>query len=177
MPEKTPQDYANELLRLYRQSHLSVTEETTLATATAIPTVATPAPIPNIDDGTGGLIVSVTTLRGLYPVASALVTVFTGDRANMQIIEMDTTNESGKSKVFRLDAPARSESLEASENKKPYSTYNVSVRSDGYVEQIAMNVPIFSGVVSMQGFDLTANTAAGQNTSPQIIQGSGNYNL
>lgn len=170
--KKTPQDYANEMLKLYREKAKLAPQPT------AIPVVA---PMPQLEatvqDGSGGLLVNVTTLRGLYPVDGALVTVYTGERNNMQIVEIDTTDESGKSKVFSLSAPPRAESLSESDNKTPYSSYNVSVRSDGYVEQIVMNVPIFSSVVSMQSIDLVKNTVAGKNDSPSIIEGGNNYNL
>ncbi len=166
--KKTAQEYAQELLKLYKER----SEED----AKSIPTVAA-AYTPDITDGSGGLMVNVTTLRGLYPIDGALVTVFTGERDNMQIIEIDSTDESGKSKVFKLSAPPRAESQQESDNKTPYSSYNVSVRSDGFVEQIAMNVPIFSGVVSVQGIDLIKNTVSGKNNGPHVIEGGNNYNL
>ncbi len=166
--KKTAQEYADELLRLYKEKGV--------AQHKAVPAAA-PAEMPSIADDSGGLVVNATTLRGLYPVNSALVTVFTGTRDNMQIIEIDATDESGKSKVFSLSAPPRADSQQESDNKKPYSSYNVSVRSDGFIEQIVMNVPIFSGVVSVQNVDLVKNTVAGKNTEPQIIEGGNNYNL
>ena len=179
MREKTPQDYANELLNMYRSS--GATELSSLPVAA--PAIE-PQPqlqnnnAPQFEDGTGGLQVNVTTLRRLYPVKNALVTVFTGDRNNMTVIETDTTDESGKSGVFKLKAPEKSESQQPeTDGNLPYATYNVSVRSDGYVEQIAMNVPVFSGVISVQGIDLLPVTAAGGHTGPQIIEGGNKYNL
>ncbi len=171
MNKKTPKEYADELLKLYRENSKAI-QTMSQPEPTVVSTPAFVEP-----DGKGGLLVNVTTLRGLYPVDGALVTVFTGERNNMEIIEIDTTDESGKSKVFALSSPPRAESQQESDNKKPYASYNVSVRSDGFVEQIAMNVPIFSGVVSMQSIDLVKNTVAGKNTEPQIIEGGNNYNL
>ncbi len=169
--KKTPKEYADELIKLYREKAVAAQAEILPA-----PTVVVTDSLAETD-GSGGLLVNVTTLRGLYPVDGALVTVFTGERSNMQIVEIDTTDESGKSKTFILSAPPRAQSQQESDNKKPYSSYNVSVRSDGFVEQIAMNIPIFSGVVSMQSIDLVKNTVAGKNTSPQIIEGGNNYEL
>ncbi len=167
--KKTAQEYADELLKLYRENAAPQAPEVTHVMAQA-DTATTP-------DGSGGLMVNVTTLQGLYPVGGALVTVFTGERDNMQVIELDATDDSGKSKVFSLSSPPRAESLQESGNKTPYSSYNISVRSDGFVEQIALNVPVFSGVVSVQSIDLVKNTVAGSNTAPQIIDGGSNYNL
>ncbi|MDO4607649.1 MAG: hypothetical protein Q4B40_00470 [Clostridia bacterium] len=174
--KKTAQDYADELLKLYREKG-SKQEAVQQPQTKAVPTVAPAEMPPEVLDGSGGLLVNVTTLRGLYPVEGALVTVFTGTRDNMQIVEIDTTDQSGKSKTFAFSAPPRAESQQESSNKTPYSSYNVSVRSDGFIEQVAMNVPIFSGVVSMQSIDLVKNTVAGKNTEPQIIEGGTNYNL
>lgn len=179
MREKTPQDYANELLRMYRENSQAMSE---IAPPT-IPAVAPPASIPQeniaeprFEDGTGGMQINVTTLGRLYPVKDALVTVFTGQPGNMTVIETGTTDQSGKSGIFNLKTPPVADSQQAN-NTIPYSSYNVSVKSDGYVEQIAMNVPVFSGVVSVQGIDLLPITAAGKNTQPQIIEEGSKYNL
>ena len=96
----------------------------------------------------------------------------------MAVIETGTTDESGKSGVFNLKTPPSADSQNAANTASlPYANYNVSVKSDGYMEQIAMNVPVFSGVLSVQGIDLVAVAAAGKNTNPQIIQEGNKYNL
>lgn len=183
MPKKTPDDYARELLEMYRAS---VKEE-------AVPTnsadISESSPDLNeiktektdaetFDDSVGGLVVSVTTLRRLYPVSGALITVFTGTPENMTVIETDVADESGKSKVFKLKTPSKAESQQPEASGEiPYAKYNVSVNSDGYVEQIALNIPVFSGVISMQSIDLIPLAAAGKNTGAQIIEGGSPYNL
>lgn len=176
MREKTPQDYANELLRMYRENAVALSE---VEESVALPTVQQVPLEPLLfEDGTGGLQLNVTTLGRLYPVKNALITVFTGEPNNMTLVETDITDESGKTDVFNLKTPPAAESQQAENGGAlPYARYNVSVQSDGYVEQIAMNVPVFSGVVSVQGIDLLPIAAAGQNTSPQIIQEGNNYNL
>ena len=166
MLRKTPQEYAQELLKMYRENAREINE--------VLPSAA--ALTPTFADGTGGLQVNVTTIGRLYPVKDALVTVFTGDRQNMTVIETDTTNESGQSGIFNLKTPPSADS-QRSGNGAPYAQYNLSVRSDGYVEQIAMNVPVFSGVLSVQSIDLLPLSAAGKNTAPQIINEDNKYNL
>lgn len=177
MRKKTPQDYANELLQMYRDS--APHQETSVPVAASV-NAPQPQTVPTIEfeDGTGGLQVNVTTLRRLYPVKNALVTVFTGYSDNMTVIETDITDESGKSGVFNLKAPPAAESQQAENGGAiPYANYNISVRSDGYVEQIAMNVPVFSGVISVQGINLMPIAAAGGHTNPQIIEEGNNYDL
>jgi len=171
MPEKTPQDYANELLRMYREA----ATEYELPTPNISPQ-SEEISIPAFDDGIGGLVVNATTLRGLYPVPNALVTVFSGSVSDKKIVESGVTDQSGKSELFKLKTEPKADSLEAN-GSVPYTSYNLSVQSDGYVEQIAMNVPVFSGVISVQNVDLLPISAAGGHTSPQIINEQNNYDL
>lgn len=175
MREKTPQDYANELLKMYRENERVLIEsDKESAESSKFSSLSKSV----FEDGTGGLQVNVTTISRLYPVKNALVTVFTGEASDMAVIETGTTDESGKSGVFNLKTPPSADSQNAANTASlPYANYNVSVKSDGYVEQIAMNVPVFSGVLSVQGIDLVAVAAAGKNTNPQIIQEGNKYNL
>lgn len=175
MREKTPQDYANELMKMYRENAGAINE---LQNKISVPVAQTNLSEPIFPDGTGGIQVNVTTIGRLYPVKNALVTVFSGGRDNMTTLDSDATDESGKTKIFSLKTPPSAESQRSDNGGEvPYSTYNVSVKSDGYVEKIAMNVPVFSGVVSVQGIDLLPVAAAGGHTSPQIIDEDNKYNL
>ncbi len=185
MREKTPQDYARELLEMYRANSTELIQniEPINAAENIMPPVVPQPPVQPTDetvfeDGTGGMQVNVTTLKRLYPVKNAVVTVFTGEIASPVIIETDTTDESGQSGIFNLKTPLKAESQQAENGGViPYARYNISVQSDGYVEQIAMNVPVFSGVLSVQGIDLIPVAAAGGHTGPQIIEGGNDYNL
>ena len=138
--------------------------------------------IPNVSQSTeenneGELIVNVTTLRELYPVKSAKVTVFKGTMDNMEEIDSSFTDESGKTKVFKLKAPNRSLSEKAGEKELPFAEYNILVSADGYVEQAFMNVPVFSGVTSLQNADLTLLASSGNHTGIKITDEKNNFNL
>ena len=172
MNKKTPQDYANELLALYRENAKELNQFEAPSSKSD-----TSAYLP-FEDGTGGIVVNVTTLNRLYPVKDALVTIFTGSGDNIRVVETGLTDQSGKSDVFNVMTPPRADSQQAENGgENPYSKYNISVKSDGYVEQIAMNVPVFSGVISVQNIDLLPIASAGNNTKPQIINEDNNYNL
>ncbi|MDO5560649.1 MAG: hypothetical protein Q4F95_13795, partial [Oscillospiraceae bacterium] len=127
--------------------------------------------------GTGKLIVNVTTLRKLFPVVGADVTVFTGTYEDMDIIDTSRTDESGKSKVFSLAAPSKSMSLDPDENGNPYKPYNVLVVADGYIPNIHMNIPIFDSITSLQNSDLVYISASGGNPTPRITDESSSYTL
>lgn len=160
MAEKTPQEYAKELMEMYAKSTLPQdTQEN------------------EITDSSGGIIVNTTTLKQLYPVNRALITVFTGSPDNKNIIETGYTDQSGKSPVFKLKTPPKDLSLSAAAPQLPYSLYNIEIVADGYVKRTYLNVPVFSGVVSVQGADLLPVSAAGNNPSPQIFDLSKGYEL
>lgn len=173
MREKTAEEYARELMEMYNSTRGSGADAAPAQTAD----MQTAMSNNNFEDGVGGLQVNVTTLRRLYPVSGANITVFTGTPESRTVIETDVSDSSGKSGVFTLATPAKVFSESAEPAERPYATYNVAVSADGYVERINMNVPVFSGVVSVQGVDLTPIAAAGSNTAPQIMDGAADYNL
>ncbi len=179
MSEKTPQDYARELIDMYRSNRQEISEEITPTVSRDIEPVATEADDKaNFQDGNGGLQINVTAFDRLYPVPNVSVTVFTGTPENMTVVENGITDQSGKSIIFNLKTPLKSQSQQAEhDGGLPYSEYNISVKSDGYVPQIIMNIPVFSGVVSLQSIDLLPISAAGGHTSTQIIDEENKYNL
>lgn len=124
----------------------------------------------------GKLIVNVTTLRQLYPVANALVTVFTGDYQNRNPIDSSLTDQNGKSKTFLLPAPERELSLEAGSTEAVYTSYGILVKADGYADEVNLNIPIFRGVTSLQNVDMTLLSA--QNGKNENINDQAeDYNL
>lgn len=163
MLEKTVDDYKREMMEMYGR-------------AQAVQVIAD-VPSENFDDLSGGLQINATTLRRILPVEGAVVTVFTGEMENPTVIETDITDSSGKTGVFKLSTPNRALSESAAAEGVPYALYNAQIKADGYVERIYMNIPVFSGVVSVQGVDLVSIPAAGNNTAPQINDELPDYNL
>lgn len=173
MAFKTPQEYSDELMRLYRENALKIAE-------TDLQTVKSTLENENSEfaDGTGGLQVAVTTFQRLYPVKSATVTVFTGTPDDKSVIDVSITDQNGKSKTFVLDTKPKSQSQQ-SENgdSSPFNNYNVSVTADGYIETLIMNIPVFSQTVSFQEVDLLTVSAAANHKNPQIINDGNHYDL
>ena len=128
------------------------------------------------DKPSGGLIVSVTSLRGFYGVPDAEVTVFTGGIDEKNIIDSDVTDSSGRTKKFILDTESKTLSGSAGAIKKPYSEYNISVVANGYAEQINMDIPIFEGVTTVQQVGLTSKSADGGN-SRIVVYEKPHFNL
>ena len=140
---------------------------------TVLPTV-TP---PQNTESSGGLIGIVTTIRSLYPVKNAKVTIFTGDYPNMNIIDTDLTDQSGRTKVFTLPTPEKSLSLQEDNTLLPYAVYNMLIEADGYIKNIHLNIPVFSDVTSLQQSNLLLEETAGQDKGPFIFDEAQKYDL
>ncbi len=96
----------------------------------------------------GYLIVEAKTAEGALPVPSALVTVENARSAGDIKITLET-NRSGRTE--RVSLPTVSGSLSQSyENRQPYAIYDIYVTADGFYPFRAQNVPIFSGVTTLQ---------------------------
>ena len=155
----------------------------------AMPTQVTPEnqntqPIPPLapnsdssEDSLGYLTAVVSTIRNLYPVPNAKITIFTGNYPEMNIIATDTTDQSGKSRTFTLPTPQKNLSLDSNNNSIPYSKYNMMVSADGYLDNIHLNIPVFSGVKSVQRSNMLLRETAGENKEALIFDEENNYNL
>lgn len=158
MADKTPEEYARELMSFYSRAKPVVQEEI-------------------LPVNTGGILVITTTLRGLYPVEGALVTVFTGEGNEKVVMQTSVTDESGKSDVIRLTTPPKYLSESAGSVELPYAEYNISVVADGYIEQTMLAVPVFPGIISTQKADLVPISAANKNKGPTIIREGNGFDL
>lgn len=161
--------YKQEMLKMYRSVSAPVSEPTPPATpVTNAPPQAT---------NEGYLIGITTAVRSLYPVKNAKVTVFTGDIDNMQIIDSDLTDQSGRTKAFRLPTPEKALSLNENNTAIPYELYNMMVEADGYIKNIHLNIPVFGTVTSLQQSNLLLTETAGVNKGPQIFDEAQKYEL
>ncbi len=151
--------YKDEMLIMYRTY------------VTAAPVNTTP------DTNKGYLIGIVTAVRSLYPVKNAKITIFTGDYENMNIIDSDLTDQSGRTKTFVLPTPESSISLDQNNTSIPYSLYNMVVEADGYIKNIHLNIPVFGTVTSLQQSNLLLEETAGEDNGPQIFDEAQNYDL
>lgn len=166
MQEDIIQKYKNEMLKMYRSAKKPEKE------VKAVPVVSETAPVSE-----GNLLVTVTTIRTLYPVPAAKVTVFTGDYNDMNVIDTAFTDQSGRTRVFTLPTPEKALSLDSGNKLIPYANYNLLIQADGYVDNVHINVPVFSGVTSVQNSNLMLKETAGENMNVQIFDESEKYDL
>ena len=163
MDNNSLEKYKKEMLEMYHKSTLK-----------AQPVNVATAPV---SQNMGSLIGIVTSVRSLYPVKGAQVTVFTGDYQNPAIIDTDLTDESGRTKTFILETPESALSLDSANTTLPYTLYNMSVEADGYIKNIHLNIPIFGTVTSLQESNLLLEETAGVDKGPQIFDEAQKYEL
>lgn len=157
--------YKSEMLSMYKKTKKENSRVASMLAQNTVPQVS------------GKLLAVVTTVRTLYPVPNAKVTVFTGDYNAMNVIDTAFTDNSGRTRDFILPTPEKQISLESENTKIPYAVYNLMVEADGYVPNIHLNIPVFSGVTSIQGSNLMLRETAGANMDVQIFDEAEKYDL
>lgn len=141
------------------------------------PRVITPPPNDEDMSGTGYLVVNVTSLRGLYPVAGAEVTVFTGDGEDRKIIAREVTDQSGKTPLMKLAAPAVEFSESPNPAERPFAYYNLSVAEDGFRESLSFNLALFDGVTAVQNVTLEPLSVEPEQNRPIVVDEFESYGL
>lgn len=107
----------------------------------------------NNESNIGYIIFRVSTARGAIPLEGAEITIRNDETGNFETIATVVTDNSGQSERIALPTQAK-ELSEVPGNKKPYTTYNIEVRADGYYNQFFNNVPVFEGITSYQAVDM-----------------------
>ncbi len=161
--------YKQEMLNLQRRSQQTMAESDPQPQPQP-PQMQMPEMAPKQNSSTqGGLIANVTAIQRLYPVPNAKVTIFEGDLDNRQVLDVAFTDDSGKTREFVLPTPEKSLSLNSANSQLPYALYGMLIQADGYIDNIHLNIPVFSGVTSIQGSDMMLLETAGVNKGPQIF--------
>lgn len=125
----------------------------------------------------GRLSANVTSVANIYPVMGARVTVFTGSPDSMTVLDSAVTDESGKTRDFLLDAPPKSLSMTSGAPALPYTLYNLLISADGFLDNIHLNIPVFSGIASVQRSDMLPKAVAGGRTDPIIFNEFSSFEL
>lgn len=103
------------------------------------------------DNGNFGYLgVTVTTAIDAIPISGATVIVSRFTDGADEPVKILTTDKDGKVPIIVLPAPPKENSLTPNPLGPSYSVYNVRVDKDGYYTQNSLNVPVFSGVTSIQ---------------------------
>lgn len=98
----------------------------------------------------GYLGVTVTTALDSIPIQGATVAISRFEDGADVPVKILTTDNNGKTDIVILPTPPRENSLTPSPVGPSYSVYNVRVDKEGYYTQNSLNVPIFTGITSIQ---------------------------
>ena len=158
MDKSLIEKYKNDMLKKYGSA---ATEEPTAAAAPE----------------KGRLSANVTSVANIYPVRGAKVTVFTGSPDSMTVLDSAVTDESGKTRDFLLDAPPKSLSMTSGAPALPYTLYNLLISADGFLDNIHLNIPVFSGIASVQKSDMLPKAVAGGRTDPIVFNEFSSFEL
>lgn len=120
-----------------------------------------------IQNEIGGLQIFATTKRGFFPVEGARVIISTSDAPN-EILQKDTTNSSGQTKVFEVAAPNVSLSLDPDNTAIPYTEYTVTIEKDGFVSVTISGLEILAGEQSILPVEMEETNSNDQNEIIQI---------
>lgn len=101
----------------------------------------------------GFLKVEVRTGENGIPVPGAAVTVEVKNGEKGEIVFTGITDNSGSVPTIKLPAPPMGNG-KTPDSFKNYSTYAVSAYMKGFYRGISQNVPVFSGITSIQRFNL-----------------------
>ena len=102
--------------------------------------------------GSGFLVVQVTTATSAIPLENAAVTVRRTDGTEGVLYELRSGRD-GRAPRVALPAPSRKGSQRPT-TERPFATYNIEVRLDGYENAFYQNVPIFDGITAIQQVSL-----------------------
>ena len=119
---------------------------------------------------TGYLKVRAMTARRTYPVEDAMIEVSKTFESGKYVIGTLITGIGGVSEVIELPAPDKSLS-ESPGNTDLFTTIDVIVSREGYIEMYYKNLPVFDGITSIQTADLLPISAASDGmTSIEVIE-------
>ncbi len=167
------QKYIDEMKKMSKKAMLS--KEAALPVAAPPQTAEAEAITENLS-GEGYILVNVTAVERLFPVENAKVTVFKGDVLSMERLDEDTTDQSGKTKLFSLPAPPISLAQNENNTKPVFSTYNILTEADGFLPTVNYNAAVFDGVTSIQNVNLIPKTSFNENDA-NVFDENNDYNL
>ncbi len=108
----------------------------------------------SIGNSVGYIIVNTRTGEESSPVADASVLITAIVDGKREIIASGKTDESGTSKRFSVPAPDLVHSQSPDSVRRPYSLFDISVTAKGFFNARSVDVPVFSGVTSVQNFSM-----------------------
>ena len=102
----------------------------------------------------GYILVNVRTGDDSSAISGATVAITAIVDGKRMIIASGVTDESGVSPKFSLPVPDLVYSQLPDPDERPYNLFDVSVSAEGFFHARSVDVPVFSGITSVQNFNL-----------------------
>lgn len=102
------------------------------------------------ESGTGYIKAEVTTGGGAVPIENAVVLITKKENGKTYLLKMLISDDSGSTETVALPAPNVAFSETPDPSEKPFADYYISTYADGFYAENDMEVPVFSGVKSIQ---------------------------
>ena len=108
----------------------------------------------NLGTSIGFILVNVRTGEESAPIQNASVIVTAVIDGNRSIIASGVTNANGTSPRFAVPVPDIEHSQSPDSDERPYNLFDVSVTAEGFFNARSVDVPVFSGITSVQNFGM-----------------------
>ena len=103
---------------------------------------------------TGYIITEVRSRGEALPIVGATVTVSGYENGVFKVLNVQLTDSSGSTLPFEIETPPKSESLVPGSPEPPFAIINIEIDKSGFLTQIFAEVPIFSGITTIQPVQL-----------------------
>ena len=108
----------------------------------------------SLGNSIGFILVNVRTGEESAPIQNASVLVTAIIDGNRSIIASGVTNSNGTTPRFAVPVPDIQHSQSPDPTERPYSLFDVSVTAEGFFNARSVDVPVFSGITSVQNFGM-----------------------
>lgn len=146
VPEETAEEQENDIEERFPEPDLSELDDEI--------SDAEYAAAEGMGNSTGYILVNVRAGNEAFPIEDAVVLVTAVVDGNRLIIASGLTDISGTTIRLETPAPDIIYSQSPSPAKRPYSLFDISVRANGYFNARSVDVPVFSGITSIQNFNM-----------------------
>ncbi|MBQ1519044.1 MAG: carboxypeptidase regulatory-like domain-containing protein [Ruminococcus sp.] len=108
----------------------------------------------SLGDCKGYILANVRSGDESNPVEGASVSVTALIDGQRMMIASGLTDENGTTRKLEVPVPDAVHSQAPDPSIRPYSLYDVSVKADGFFDARSVDVPVFSGITSVQNFNM-----------------------
>lgn len=106
----------------------------------------------SLGNSIGYILVNVRTGDESWAIENAVVMITAIIDGRRMIIASGLTNQSGTTQRFEVPVPESALSQQPFSETRPYNLFDVSVTAKGFFNERSVDVPVFSGITSVQNF-------------------------